>query len=89
MRQQPRLLQHDPRHALEILQRAERAGGSESGAGHGVALLRLVAERERGFLAVRGFARARDREHLFRREVGAFEAPRRLGEGALVADVPA
>src|SRR5690606_7119866 len=53
------------------------------------AQLRLVAEREQRLVATRRDAIARHLQHLLRRHEGAGEVARRLGEGAIMADITA
>src|SRR5579864_4762220 len=71
VRQQPRLLEDEPRRLGEIADRRLVAEGAELLASDLVAQLRLVAEREQRFLAPGRRAGARDREHLLSREKGA------------------
>ncbi len=67
-------------------------GAAERGellARHAVAQLGLVAEREQRLVAAGRGAGAGDGEHLVGRHERALAAARRLGEGAVVADVAA
>ncbi len=89
VRQQAGLLQHQPRHGGEIGERRRVAERGQFLARLPVAQLRLVAEREQGLVAAGPRAGARDGEHLVRGEEGALAAPRRMGEGAVVADIAA
>ena len=54
-----------------------------------VAKLGLVAEGEQRFFAARGGTSARDLQHFVRREISPLAGPRRVGEGAVVANVTA
>ena len=76
-------------HAGEVLDRRLAAERGELLAGDAVAPLRLVAEREQRLAAAGRGARARDLEHLVRRQVRPLAAARRPRERAVVADVPA
>ena len=60
----PGLLEHEPRAALEVLERRLAAERAQLLARDLVAQLRLVAEREERLAAARRGAGARDREHL-------------------------
>ena len=89
VRQEARLLEHEPRAALEILERRRAAERAQLLARHLVAQLGLVAEREERFAAARGGAGARDREHLLLGHERALAAPGRPRERAVAADVAA
>ncbi len=89
VRQQAGLLQHQPGHALQVFQCARRAQTLQGLAGHAVARLGFVPQREQRFLALRRLTGARDRQDLIGRQIGALEAARCLGEGAVVAHVAA
>src|SRR5919201_4378324 len=89
MRQDPRLLQHEPRAPREVLQRRLAAERPQLVARRPIPELRLVAEREERLVASRRRARPRDVEHLLLRHVRALAPPRRSRERAVVADVPA
>ena len=89
VRQQAGLLEHEPAHAHEVLDRRLAAELGELLAGGPVAALRLVAEREQRLAATCSGAGARDVQHLVRGHVRALALPRRRGERAVVADVPA
>ncbi len=89
VRQEPGLLHDEPRAAREVLQRRLAAELGKLVARSPVAQLRLVAEREERLAAAGLRACPRDLEHLLLRHVRALAAPRRPGEGAVVADVPA
>ena len=54
-----------------------------------VAKLRLVAEREQRLLAARLVSGARDGAHRVMRQIGRLSGARRMGKGAVVADVTA
>ena len=64
VRQQARLLEHEPRAALEVLERRLAAERAQLLARDLVAQLRLVAEREERLVAAGRSAGARDRQHL-------------------------
>ena len=87
VRQQPRLLEHEPRAALEVLERRLAAERPELLARDLVAQLRLVAEREERFVAAGRRSGARDREHLLLGHERALAAPRRPRERAVAAHV--
>ena len=87
--QQARLLEHEPRAALEILERRRAAERAQLLARDLVAQLGLVAEREERLAAARRRTRARDREHLLLGHERALAAPRRPRERAVAADVAA
>ena len=89
VRQQPGLLEHAPRASREVLERRRAAEPGELLAGHPVAQLRLVAEREQRLGAARRGAGPGDLEHLLLAHERAFAAPRRPGERAVAADVAA
>ncbi len=54
-----------------------------------VAKLRLIPQREQRLLAPRRLPGARDRQDFVQRQVGIGAAARRMGEGAVMANVPA
>ena len=89
VREETRLLEHEPRAALEVLERRSAAERAQLFARDLVAQLGLVAEREERLAAAGGCACARDREHFFLRHERALAAPRRPREGAVAADVAA
>ena len=89
VRQQAGLLEDQSRHRLQIVERRPVAELRERLPRRAVAPLRLVAQREQRFLAAGRGARPRNIQHLLRRHVGGLAPARRLGEGAVVADVPA
>ena len=89
VRQESRLLEHEPRAALEILEGRRAAERAQLLARHLVAQLGLVAEREERFAAARGGTGARDREHLLLGHERALAAPGRPRERAVAADVAA
>ena len=89
VRQEAGLAQHQRGHRGEIGDRAVVAEPRQLLARRAVAQLGLVAEREQRLLAAGRGARARDRQHLVGREIGARVAARRLREGAVVAGVAA
>ena len=83
------LVQHELRHAGEVLDRRLAPERLELLAGGPVAALGLVAEREEGLVTARRRAGLRDREHLVGGHVGTLAPFRRLRERAVVADVAA
>ena len=89
VRQEPRLLEHEPRAALEVLERRRAAERAQLLARDLVAQLGLVAEREERFAAAGRGAGARDREHLVLGHERALAAPGRPRERAVAADVAA
>ena len=89
VRQQAGLVEHEPAHAHEVLDRRLAAELGELLARGPVAALRLVAEREQRLATARRGAGARDVQHLVRGHVRALALPRRRGERAVVADVAA
>ena len=89
VRQQARLLEHEPRAALEVLERRLAAERAQLLARDLVAQLRLVAEREERLVAAGRRARARDREHLLLGHERALAASRRPRERAVAAHVAA
>ena len=89
VRQQPRLLEHEPRAPLEVLERRLTTERPELLARDLVAQLRLVAEREERFVAAGGRTGARDREHLVLGHESPLAALRRARECAIPADVAA
>ena len=89
MRQESRLAQHERAHRLEIVDRGFVPERVERLPGGAVAKLRLVAEREERLRAAGGRACASDRKHVVRGKVGGLARAWPLGEGAIVADVPA
>ena len=89
VRQQPRLLEHEPGAALQVLDRRRAAERGELVAGDAVAELWLVAEGEERLGAAGLGARARDRQHLVLGQVRPLAAAGRPGEGAVAADVAA
>ena len=89
VRQQSGLLEHEPRAALEVLERRLAAERAQLLARDLVAQLRLVAEREERLAAAGRGAGARDREHLLLGHERPLAAPRRPRERAVAADVAA
>ena len=89
MRQQAGLLEDQPRHGLQIVERRFVAELRERLPRRAVAPLRLVAQGEQRFLAAGRRARPCNLKHLLRRHVGALAPARRLGESAVMADVAA
>jgi hypothetical protein len=87
--QQSRLIENQPGDFCEVVDRGAVAERLQFLARHRVSELRLVAEGEQRFLAAGHGPRARDAEHLVAREIGALAPPRRMREGAVVADVAA
>ena len=89
VRQEPGLLEDEPRAAREVLERRLAAELAELVARDLVSELRLVPEREERLAAAGGGAGARDVQHLFFGHVRALAPPRRPREGAVAADVAA
>ena len=89
VRQEPGLLEHEPRAALQVLERRLAAERAQLLARDLVAQLGLVAEREERLATAGGRAGARDREHLLLRHERALAAARRPRERAVAADVAA
>ncbi len=89
VRQKPGLVEHEPRAALEVLERRRAAARRELLARHLVTQLRLVAEREQRLGAAGRRPCSCDREHLALGQERALAAPRRPGERAVPADVAA
>ena len=89
VRQQSRLLEHEPGAALEVLERRLAAERSELLARDLVAQLGLVAEREERFVAAGRRAGARDREHLVLGHECPLAAARWARERAVAANVTA
>ena len=89
VREQPGLVEDEPRAALEVLERRLAAERAQLLARDLVAQLGLVAEREERLAAAGRRARARDREHLVLGHERALAAARRARERAVAADVAA
>ena len=89
VRQQARLLEHEPGDAGEVLERRLAAESAQLLSRDLVAELRLVAEREQRLGAPGRGAGARDPEHLLLGQVRALAAARRPRERAVAADVAA
>ena len=89
VRQQAGLGMHQLGHGGEIGKCRRMAQFLELAARRRIAQLRLVAEREQRLHAARLGAIAGEAENLVRREIGACALLRRLGEGAIMADVAA
>src|SRR5258706_11760947 len=89
MRQEPRLFKYRVRHLGKIRQGGVVPEPAKLFARRAIAQFRLVAEREQRLLAIRGGARPRDGEDLLERQVGRLILARRMGERAVMADVPA
>jgi len=89
MRQQSRLLVHRARGLREIRKGRRMSETSELIGGRSVAQLRLIAEREQGFLASRRLTRPRDGKRFIEREIGTLILARRTGKRAVVAHVAA
>ena len=90
VRQQAGLVEHQLAHRGQIVDRRGVAQRGERIARRRVAQLGLVAEREQRFVCSRrGCAGAGDLQHLVRATDRRARRPRRLGEGAVVADVAA
>ena len=89
VRQQSGLAQHQRAHRLEIIDRGLVSERVQRLPGGAVAQLRLVAEREKRLRAAGGGSGAGDGEHLVRGQIGRPSRARPLGEGAIMADIPA
>ncbi len=89
VRQKPRLLEHEPRAAFQVLERRLAAERAELLARDLVPQLGLVAEREERLAAPRRRAGPRDREHVLVGHERALAAARRARERAVAAHVPA
>ena len=89
VREQAGLVENGLGRPRQVLERRLAAQLGKLLPGDPVAQLRLVAEREERLVAAGRRARPRDRQHLVDRHEGALAAPRRPGERAVVADVPA
>ena len=81
--------EHEPGDFAEVGQRRRVAERRELVAGDTVAALGLVAEGEERLGASRRPPGLGDGEDILGRQVGALAPPRRMGEGAVVADVAA
>jgi hypothetical protein len=88
MRQQAGFAQYQCRRRFQIGQCRLGAECPQGVARSGVAQLRLVAEREKGFLAAGGLTGAGNFEDGIGREVVRLALARRPRESAVVADVP-
>ena len=89
VRQQPGLLEHEPRSAAEVLERRIAAESGKLLTRDPVPQLRLVTEREQRLVAPGLRARPRDRHHLVLAHERPLPTPRRPCERAVVADVAA
>ena len=89
MREEPGLAQHERAHRLKIVDRGLVPQRVERLPRRAVAKLRLVAEREERLRAARGRTCASDRKHFVRGKIGGPTRAWPLGEGAVMADVPA
>ena len=89
VRQEPGLLDDQPAHRREVVERRCEPVLGQPRRGHGVARLRALAQGEQGFVTAGRGARARDRENLLGREVWRLDARRGLGERAVAAAVAA
>jgi hypothetical protein len=89
MRQQAGFLQYQRGHLGEVGERRVMAEPRQRLARRAVAQFGLVAQREQRLLAAGLGAGLGDRQHLVAVEIGRLAAPRRMGEGAVVADIPA
>ena len=89
MRQQAGLTQHPSGDMLQVAEGRVEPELGQGLAGGGIAQLRLVAEGEQGLLAARRDAASGDLQDLVGGQVGPGHLPRRLGEGAVVANVAA
>ena len=89
VRQQPGFLEHQPGHLGEVGEGGFVAERRKLLARRAVAQFRLVAECEQCLMAARIGAGTGNGQNLVAVEINAFALPRRLGEGAVVADVAA
>ena len=89
MRQEPGLLEDEPRAPLEVLDRRLAAERAQLLARDLVAQLGLVAEREERLAATGRRTCASDREHLVLGHERPFAAARRSRKRAVAADVAA
>ena len=89
VRQQSCLAQHQRAHRLEIVDGGFVSERVQRLPGGAVAHLRLVAKREKRLRAAGGGSGAGDCEHLVRGKIGRPSGAWPLGEGAIVADIPA
>ena len=89
VRQETGPLEHEPGAARQVLERRLAAERTELFSRGSVAKLRLVPEREERLVATGRRPGPRNGEHLLLGHVRPFAAPRRPGERAVVADVPA
>src|SRR5262249_21874955 len=89
MGQKTRLGEDELAHAGEVFDRRLATELGELLTRRAVAEFRLVPEREERLVTAGVGAGARDLEHLVRPHVGSLTAPWRLGERAVVADIPA
>ena len=87
--EQPGLLQDEPAHLDEVVDRGRVAVGGEPVARHRVAELRPLAQREERLMATRLAPGPGDGEDLLGGEIRRVQAGRRLGEGAVAAAVAA
>ncbi len=89
VRQEAGFFQHQLGHFGEIREGGVVAEPGQSLAGGAVAQLGLVAQREQRLPAAGLGAGAGDRHHLFGVEIGRLAAPRRMREGAVMANIAA
>ena len=89
MRQQASLLVHHSRSLREIRQGGAMSEAQKLIGGAAIAQLRLVAEREQGFLAACRLTRPRDGKDFVERQIGSLVLARRMGKRAVVANVAA
>ena len=89
VRQQSCLPQHERAHPLEIIDGGFVSERVQRLPGGAVPQLRLIAEREERLRAAGHRPGTGDREHLFRGEIGRPSRAWPLGEGAVMADIPA
>ena len=89
MRQEPGLAQHQLRHLSKVGEGGVVAEASQRLARCAVAQFGLVTQCEKGLTATGARPGRGDLQHLLSIEVDRLAAPRRVGEGAIVADVAA
>ena len=89
VREQAGLLQDEPAHLGEVVDRRRVTVRGKPVPRHGIALLGPFAKGEERLVAPGGPAGARDGQHALGRQVRRFEPRRGLGEGAVAATVTA
>ena len=87
--EQAGLLDHQPAHGRQIVDRRRVPVRRQPVPGHRVTLLGLLAQGEEGLVATGRLPGPGDREDLLGRQVGRGQPGRRLGEGAVATAVAA